>query len=210
MLGFIEQLTNAPERTGPHDIAALRELGVTDRAIMDATYICVGFNIINRIADAMDFKVPPTEVFVSGTWFMRRFGYRPMSGSFVAKNGRRARLNENVASSTYPYESMMRCLHDSVFYGPGALDSSRRRAIGDGEQIAGALGPYVSKVAQRDYKGLDECISDLRLEGYSDDQIFEATVCAASAASFKVLRLVLNAMMLCSHTTPKISVQSAA
>jgi len=46
--------------------------------------------------------------------------------------------------------------------------------------------------------------------GYSDDQIFEATVCAASEASLKGLRLVLNAMILCSHTTPKISVQSAA
>lgn len=205
MLGFIEQLTNAPERTGPHDIAALRELGVTDRAIMDATYICVGFNIINRIADAMDFKVPQTTVFVRSAWFMRRFGYRLMSGSFIAKNGCRV---EDGHPSIYPYESMMSCLHDSVFYGPGALDSSRRQAIGEGEQIAGALGPYVGKVAQRDYKGLDECISDLRLEGYSDDQIFEATVCAASAASFKGLRLVLNAMMLCSHT--KLSVQSAA
>jgi hypothetical protein len=215
VLGFLEQLTNAPERIGPHNIAALREFGVTDRAIMDATYICVGFNIINRVADAMDFKVPQTTVFVRGAWFMRRFGYRLMSGSFVAKNDCRVRLREDVAASNghpsiYPYESMMRCLHDSVFYGPGALDSSRRQAIGDGEQIAGALGPYVSKVAQRDYKGLDECISELRLEGYSDDQIFEATVCAASGASLKGLRLVLNAMMLCSHTTPKISVQSAA
>ena len=53
MLGFIVQLTDAPDRTGPHNIAALRELGLTDRAIVDATYIRIGFNIINRIADAI-------------------------------------------------------------------------------------------------------------------------------------------------------------
>jgi alkylhydroperoxidase family enzyme len=199
MVGFIDQLTNAPERTGPHDIAALRALGLTDRAIIDATYICIGFNMINRIADAMDFKVPQTQVFVRGAWFMRRFGYRLMSGSFVEKNGHHVRSYENVTSAIDPYASMMGRLQDSVFQGPGALDSSRRQAIGNGEPVAGALGLYVAKVAQRDYKGLDKCICDLRLEGYSDDQIFDATVCAAVRAGLERLRTVFNSMVLCSH-----------
>ena len=59
MLGFVVKLTDAPERVGPYDLASLQKLGVTERAIIDATYICVGFNIINRIADAMNFKLPP-------------------------------------------------------------------------------------------------------------------------------------------------------
>ena len=195
MLGFIVQLTDAPERTGPHDIAALRALGITDRAIVDATYICVGFNIINRIADAMDFEVPQTTLFVRGAWFRRRFGYNLMSGSFAP-----FRFNEDDTSID-PYESMMRRLHDSVFFGPGTLDASVRQAIGAGVEIDGALGQYVSKVAQRDYKRLDKSISDLRSEGYSDDQIFEATVSAASRAGLERLRTVLNAMVLYPHTT---------
>ena len=193
VLCFIVQLTNAPERIGPHDIAALRELGLSHRAIIDATYICVGFNIINRIADAMDFKVPQTKVFVKGAWFTRRFGYRLMSGSFAEKNGGLVRLTEN-GTSIDPYESMMRCLQDSVFSGPGTLDVSVRQAISLGDQIGGALEQYVSKVVQRDYAGLDKCVSDLRLEGYSDDQIFEATVCGALAAGVERLRLVLDAV----------------
>jgi alkylhydroperoxidase family enzyme len=199
VLGFIEQLTNAPERTGPHDIAALRELGVTDRAIVDATYICIGFNIINRIADAMDFKVPQTTVFIRGAWFMRRFGYRLMSGSFASGNGSLAGPDEDVTSID-PYESMMRRLQHGVFSGPGKLDASLRQAIGEGEQIGGTLGQFAGKIAQRDYNCLDTCISRLRSEGYSDDQIFEATVCAAVGAGTKRLRLVLNAIMPCSHT----------
>lgn len=194
MLGFIEQLTNAPERIGPNDVAMLRELGVTDRAIIDATYICIGFNIINRIADAMDFEVPPMQVFVSGAWFMRRFGYRLMSGSFVQKNS----LRVDSYEATDPYESMMKRLQDRVFSGPGTLDVSVRQAIAAGEKISGAIGPFVSKVEQRDYKGLDECISHMRSEGYSDDQIFEATVCAALRAGLQRLRSVLNAI----HTAP--------
>lgn len=199
MLGFIVQLTDAPDRTGPHNIAALRELGLTDRAILDATYICIGFNIINRIADAMDFKMPPTTVFVRGAWFMRRLGYRPMSGSFVEKNGDRTHLTEE-GMSIDPYERMMRRLQDSVFSEPGTLDASLRQAIGEGIRIDGALGQYTGKVAQRDYRGLDNCVADLRSEGYSDDQIFEATVSAALGAGVKRLRLVLNAIVACSHT----------
>jgi alkylhydroperoxidase family enzyme len=198
MLGFIEQLTNAPERTGPHDIAALRDLGVSDRAILDATYICMGFNIINRIADAMDFEVPQTQVFVKGAWFMRRFGYRLMSGSFAKT---RARLNED-ATSIDPYASMLGRMRDSVLSGPGTLDVSVRQAIGAGDKPGGALGLYVSKVAQRDYHGVDKCIADLRCEGYSDNQIFEATICAAFGAGVQRLRLVLNAVVLCSHPAP--------
>lgn len=200
VLGFIEQLTNAPEHTDAHDVAALRELGITDRAIIDATYICVGFNIINRIADAMDFKVPQSTVFIRGAWFMRRFGYRLMSGSFTDKKGDRS--HEEVTSSIDPYESMMRRLQDSVFSGPGTLDTTVRQAIAEGELTEGALGLYVSKVAQRDYKRLDECICNLRSDDYSDDQIFEATVSAALAAGVERLRSVLNAIELCSHATP--------
>jgi len=198
VLGFIEQLTNDPERLGPHDIAVLRELGITDRAIIDATYICIGFNIINRIADAMDFKVPQTTVFVRGAWFMRRFGYRLMSGSFVEKNSFRVGLDE----AKDPYESMMKRLQDRVFSGPGTLDATVRQAIGEGCELGGALGQYVSKIAHRDYKTLDECISHLRSQGYSDDQIFEATVSAALGAGLKRLRSVLNAIVLCSHAAP--------
>ena len=197
MLDFIEQLTNTPERIGPHNIDALRTLRVTDRAIIDATYICVGFNIINRIADAMDFKVPQAKVFVRGAWFMRRFGYRLMSGSFVENNG----LDKDV-TSTDPYQSMMRRLSDRVFSGPGTLDVIVRQAIGEGCELGGALGQYVSKIAYRDYKVIDTCISGLRSEGYSEDQIFEATVSAALAAGVERLRSVLNAIALYSHTIP--------
>ncbi|HJP91104.1 MAG TPA: hypothetical protein VJ875_04060 [Pyrinomonadaceae bacterium] len=199
-LGFIVQLTNVPERIGPHDVATLRHLGVTERAIIDATYICVGFNIINRIADAMDFQVPQTKVFVRGAWFMRRFGYRLISGSFVGKNGGRLHSPERVTSID-PYERMMHRLQYSVFSGPGTLDALLRQAIGEGDDIdEDALRQYVNAVAQRDYKLLDRCISVLRSNGYSDDQIFEATVCAALAAGVERLRLVLDAIVLYPHT----------
>jgi alkylhydroperoxidase family enzyme len=195
----VVKLTEAPEHIGPHDVARLRERGITERAIIDATYICMGFNVINRIADAMDFELPPMGVFDRGAWFMRRFGYRLISGSWTRNNGTRVRSNEDV-SSRYsqspidPYHGMMRRLQDAVFSGPGRLDAAMREAAGAGAQIYGALGSYVRKVKQRDYIGIDTCIGDLRSEGYSDDQIFEATVSAAVGAGVWRLRLVLKAL----------------
>jgi hypothetical protein len=188
-LGFVVKLTETPEHIGSHDVASLREQGITERAIIDATYICMGFNVINRIADAMDFKLPPAGIFDRGAWFMRRFGYRLMSGSWTRNKGGHVRPNE-----IDPYDGMLRRLQEAVFSGPGTLDTRVRQAIGGGVQISGALGQYVSKVAQRDYKGIGNCIADLQLEGYSDDQIFEATVSAALGAGVKRLQLVLQAL----------------
>lgn len=178
MLGFVVKLTDAPERVGAYDLASLRKLGVTERAIIDATYICIGFNIINRVADAMDFKLPPEGVFASGAWSMRKFGYRLMSGTWPGNNSSSVRSGENVLPSSGvrlrdPYEGMIGRLLEAVLSGPGTLNSAVRQAACTGAQISGALGRYVRKVKQRDYQEIDNCIADLRLEGYSNDQIFE-------------------------------------
>ena len=185
-------MTDAPERIGAYDVALLREQGISDRAIVDATYICVGFNIINRIADAVGFELPPPGVFTRGTWFMRRFGYRLMSGTWPGKNGSEVGSND-VSSSSDPY-GMMRRLQAAVFSGPGTLDAALRKAAGSGTQISGTLGQYVRKVAQRDYKGIDILLAASRSEGYSEDQIFEATVSAAVGAGVWRLEVTLNAL----------------
>lgn len=200
-LGFLVKLTDTPDSINPRDLEAPRRNGVTERAIVDAIYICVGFNIINRIADALDFKTPPAYVFAKGTKFMRTFGYKMMSGSWLGINGSHSAIHasedasqESGQSLIDPYDSMMRQLKDAVFCGPGTLAATLRTAAGSGAEISGALGPYVRKVVQRDYQGMDENIVELRLEGYSDDQIFEATVSAALGAGVGRLKIALTAL----------------
>lgn len=168
---------------------------------MDAIYICIGFNVINRIADALEFKVPPTHVFARGAGLMRRFGYKMMSGKWPGRNGRKVVLRtngkfsqSNRSSLMDPYENTMKRLKDTVFSGPGTLDPALRKAAGTGAEISGALGQYVRKVAQRDYEGIDSCVVDLRVAGYSDDQIFEATVSAALGAGSYQLELALGVL----------------
>lgn len=57
-LGLLEKLTLSPGEVGPADIEPVRAAGVSDEAIAQAIYICSLFCIINRLADAFDFKMP--------------------------------------------------------------------------------------------------------------------------------------------------------
>ena len=76
-LGFLEQVTLSPERVGPDDIALLRTAGVSEQAIEDALYVCTYFNVIDRMADALDFDVPSAEAFSKRADMLLERGYLP-------------------------------------------------------------------------------------------------------------------------------------
>ena len=48
-----EKLTLTPAEMSPADLDALREVGLDDRAIHDATQVISYFNYINRLADSL-------------------------------------------------------------------------------------------------------------------------------------------------------------
>jgi len=74
-LAFLEKLTLAPKEIGQDDIAQMRMAGVRDQAIEDAIYVCTYFNIIDRIADSLDFEVLSAETFGQRAGNFLREGY---------------------------------------------------------------------------------------------------------------------------------------
>jgi alkylhydroperoxidase family enzyme len=54
-LGFLEKLTLDPAAVGEDDVAAVVATGVSPAALRDAIEVCAGFNVIDRIADALEF-----------------------------------------------------------------------------------------------------------------------------------------------------------
>ncbi len=56
-------------------IDAARHAGLSDEDILDVVHICVAFNIIDRVADAMAFAVPPDDHLRAGAAMIRRVGY---------------------------------------------------------------------------------------------------------------------------------------
>ena len=205
-LGFLEKLTLSPKEIWPEDVAVLRVEGLADAAIRDAIYVCVGFNIINRIADALDFSVPPPKVFVSGAKFLLIFGYQMLSGAQLVRIGRRRAVrtrhdqmkNTNALVTSEgladPYISKLKRLEEAVIFGPGTLDPAVRRAASVADEIPGVPGSYVNKVWQRAHEIASEDIAALRQIGYSEDQVFELTVSAALGAGLLRLEAALSAL----------------
>jgi uncharacterized peroxidase-related enzyme len=75
MLGFIRKMTLEPDALGPSDAAAVRAAGVSDAAMNDAVHVALVFNIINRMADALNFEVQSDDAFAAGAKMLLRFGY---------------------------------------------------------------------------------------------------------------------------------------
>ena len=189
----------SPSEIGPEDIDAVHKAGVSTRALVDATYVCVGFNIVARIADALGFKVPSDELFCRAARLLRVFGYRRLSGYWMSgsTNGywmSRSGNNGLQTERTFdddPYAKKMERLRYAVVSGPGSLAPDIRQAITERNYGSSPLGAFAHKVAQHAFKVNDEDIQALHRTHYSDDQIFEAAVSAALGAGLYRLECVL-------------------
>lgn len=200
-LGLLEKLTLAPGEVSAADLVELRAAGLSDRAILDAAYVCVAFNIITRIANALGFKVPPEEVFARASRYLTVFGYSILSGFWARGISRQLAallfVNKSAAGGRDvfdPYEKKLALLRRSVLSEPGTLDPEVRRAICDGLELPDPLGAYARKVAEHAHSVSDEDIAGLQRAGYTDDQLFEATVSAALGAGLFRLERILVAL----------------
>jgi alkylhydroperoxidase family enzyme len=59
-LRLVERLTLQPDGMSSTDIDLARAAGLDDYAIRDAAMVCVMFSIITRLADTLDFAIPPS------------------------------------------------------------------------------------------------------------------------------------------------------
>ena len=75
-LTFLRKMTLDPDALTADDASAVRAAGVTDDALRDAIHVAFMFNIINRVADALNFAIPSDAGFASSAQMLLRFGYR--------------------------------------------------------------------------------------------------------------------------------------
>jgi hypothetical protein len=93
-----------------------------------------------------------------------------------------------------PHSGKMDRLVDTVLTGDGTLEPNVRRAAVDGKGLPEAFRDYLDKVACHAYKVTDQDIAALRNAGYSEDEIFEATVSCALGACLRRLKPGLKAI----------------
>jgi hypothetical protein len=68
-------MTLRPSELGPDDANAVRAAGVSDDALVDAIHVCALFNMIVRLADALEWDVPGEEAFRGRAELMLDGGY---------------------------------------------------------------------------------------------------------------------------------------
>jgi len=85
-------------------------------------------------------------------------------------------------------------LRSTILGRPAQLDPARRHEAFDGTSSEPQLAAFCAKVATRAYTVTDEDIAQLRQAGYTEDQIFEATICAAAGAGLVRLERGLAAL----------------
>ena len=192
-LALLEKITLSPSEIGPEDLDATHRAGVSACALVDATYVCVGFNIVARVADALGFKVPSDELFLRAARLLRVFGYRRLSGFWTAESSNNG-IDTERTLDTDPYVNKMERLRYAVVSGPGSLAPHIRQAISEGAYNSSPLGAFAQKVAQHAFMVNDDDIRELHRAHYSDDQIFEAAVSAALGAGLYRLECVLTVL----------------
>jgi alkylhydroperoxidase family enzyme len=74
-LGFLEKLTLEPTAVTEDDVDEVMAAGVTPRALRDAIEVCAGFNVIDRVADALDFAPQTDKGLAAGARTLTTRGY---------------------------------------------------------------------------------------------------------------------------------------
>jgi len=75
-LEFLSAFASGPSAITADHVDRLRGAGVRDEAIRDLAQIAFAFSVINRVADALEFKVPEPALFAKSWPRMRDSGYR--------------------------------------------------------------------------------------------------------------------------------------
>ena len=107
------------------------------------------------------------------------------------------------------YAGKLQRLQRALLHGAGTLDAAARQALaaagndtgndtanaaGGAEAVPESLASFTDKVTRHAYKVTDEDIQALRAAGYSEDQIFEATLSIAFGAALHRLKAGLSAL----------------
>ncbi len=75
----MEKLTVSPSEVDSEDIESMRSVGVSDKAIEEAIYVCFLFSVMDRLADALGFDMPSAKDFRKGGRVLYSLGYGMLS-----------------------------------------------------------------------------------------------------------------------------------
>lgn len=100
------------------------------------------------------------------------------------------------------FSKKLRALEERLLNGPGVVEKARRRATAEGRPVGDRLADdYLDTIRTGAYTITEQTIADLRASGWTEDQIFELSICAAYGSAKRRLDAGLRAVEA-ARTTP--------
>jgi alkylhydroperoxidase/carboxymuconolactone decarboxylase family protein YurZ len=93
-----------------------------------------------------------------------------------------------------PFSDYLNRLRGQLLGPLGRLSAELRRDIIEGRIVEGALNAFVVRVRANAASVTQEHIDQLKAEGLDEDEIYDATVCAAFVAGAERYNAALNAL----------------
>jgi len=185
-LTVIEEVTSGDGGCLEEQVADALTRGVPRRALLTAGYVNFGFNVINRVADAVGVRLEQAHDVKSAATLLLVIGYRPLAGCLTGSASLDARASD-------PFARSVNLLRTTALCRPAAVRPEIRRALYDGT-AAGPLGDFGRAVAERAWAITGDDVSALIRRGFTDDELFETTICSALGAATRRLDRLLAAV----------------
>ncbi len=186
-LKLLDVLVKRPLEIDAALLEAVREDGLKGEALLAVGALGFQFNLMNRLADSLDFKVPAGEQVQRSVRMLRAVGRAMPTPKSFALPLRRADGRSRPTEVATVRESMLSA--------DGVTESALRRnvdarvrehwglAAATPAEVPEELERYLEKLALYAYRISDEEFAAVRAAGYSDEAIYEITVTGALAAA---------------------------
>ncbi|HEX8066871.1 MAG TPA: hypothetical protein VF520_10120 [Thermoleophilaceae bacterium] len=180
-LTFLERVTQMPDDVSERDVAAAVESGCSPEDLLDALEVGAAFNVIDRIADAVEFEPQDEKGLDAGAHQLAgKRGYAKLPREWGGPDRDRDAPADALARAVLgPAGCTPLLLRLAAFeHGASPADGNGRPSLVE----LGAAGALVDKVAHRAWEIEDEDVAAARAGGLSEHELFDLIAATATGA----------------------------
>lgn len=179
-------------------VKELRASGLDDLAIQEAANVGFHYNLINRVADALDFPVP------QGINKQRLAKMLNITGKLLKGSAAEEVWVRGESGVIRPTEVEIGRAH--MLAADGVTTPSLRRSVeafvvgewdinrGEVTPVPTELETFLKKLSLHAYKITDEDVQALQNTGYSDEMLYEITIVGSIGAALMGLEKLFEAL----------------